>query len=346
MLTFNVDATKLVYGANSLDIFYQCINASNPSLGLTKTNSTILLVQPFGWSQSPKTTITRIQQNSAPYKVYEFLYDRLDINNALGTPVLSATDILAVKLMLNSATILDFLAKKYNRPWTPDDVWVDTSYIEFTGGKVTPNWLMKTRYNSLFWWNERIVQIHPPGTLVKVLQVTAQNTSKDNGKSNTAYYETFSNTAVAIATGDVLVYAVQLYGPSAQSAIDARVNIPAAVNLRDYALNAPQLKDTRGVGIHPAESLAGLADGKWYYRTIALTYFAGKTLDQWRVGFEGDNSGSYTSNFRDIYVKNSAGQIKAILFDGTLQVPAVVGADNGNLGTYSRITKQVVDMYI
>lgn len=172
------------------------------------------------------------------------------------------------------------------------------------------------------------------------------NNNGEWGVGNDAYYETFSNVKVKIAKGDVLVYSMNLYGRVAESAVDARLDGNSLDAMRAWAISH-NLSDTKGVNAHGGTNYTGIADGRWYTRTIPLDLFIGRTMDQWRVCFEGNEPGWYTSYFRDIYVKNAAGQIKATLFNGSLQVPSVVGAGgDGNSNSYEQITKTVVNLSV
>lgn len=165
------------------------------------------------------------------------------------------------------------------------------------------------------------------------------------GVGNDAYYETFSNQRIRIAAGDKLVYSELLYGLVPESGIDARVSQPAKYKYMRYWGEFEGLVDQNGFNVHPGITRPE-AFGQWYDREIMLTPFVGKYMDQWAVAFEANNPGWYTSYFREIYIKDSTGAIKATLYKDKIDVPQVSPADEGDSGSYEAITKKVVDLTV
>lgn len=161
MKKFKVDWELNTYGADTLELFYEGINSQYPELGLTVDNSTILLVQALGGIASPQTAITRIQKGTDRGDVYELTYDRQSVSELIEQPVLDEADLEAIKDITDSEVLLDYIAKKYDLALTAKDIWVEIAGIQNTGGEVQPNWRMKSRYNSLGWYGEVIVWLHP-----------------------------------------------------------------------------------------------------------------------------------------------------------------------------------------
>lgn len=161
MRTADIDWRLNTYGADTLQLMIDGINRHNPDLQLTKANSKILMTMPYGDPSLDRLTIIRIQKGEDISDVYEFVYSRHDINDvAAGKPALTTIDKDTLKAMDNSEAMLKYIAQKFNVAYTPDDFWVSPNSKEYTGGTTQPNWLMKTQYKSLCWWNEMIVHLH------------------------------------------------------------------------------------------------------------------------------------------------------------------------------------------
>lgn len=159
MKLFILPIAKNVYGANALDLFYEGINASWPQYGFTKENSTILLVQPLG--QVIGDAVLKICKKATPDVIEHFVFYRHPITNFMKNPAFSAAELATIATLTTSEQLLKFIAVKYNVNLTADDIWISINDIPKTGGQSVPNWLMRCRYNSLFWYGDLAVWLHP-----------------------------------------------------------------------------------------------------------------------------------------------------------------------------------------
>jgi hypothetical protein len=155
------------------------------------------------------------------------------------------------------------------------------------------------------------------------------------GITDSYYYNDIWSDGVGISSGDKLVYDVYIENsPEYKSGIDGYVPTVGA-------LKSTTIKDQNGVSIHPKTDLTGKADNKWYHREFDLTSLAGKSLTSMQVAFEGDAEGNYSSYFKNIFIKDSSGNIKATILDGnggTLKMTAITPSSNGSsTASYSEI---------
>lgn len=157
-----IDYVANVYGADTLQLLLDGINRFNPDVGYTKANCKIVLLMPYGDPAKPRLTIVRVQKGDNLADQLEFVYERHNITDIAATrPPLVQADWDAMKAMRSSAEMLDYLARKWNYNLTPEDFWVNISSKEYAGGTVTPNWELRSIYNSMCYWGTRIVQLHP-----------------------------------------------------------------------------------------------------------------------------------------------------------------------------------------
>ena len=158
MLYTEIDYTAMTYGVDKWQLILDQINIIHPTLQLTKDNCKLLKSMPYGDTAKELLGYLQIQKGE---DTYEFLYGRHNINDvAAGKPALTTADKNALKAMDNSEAMLDYIAKKWNVAFMPGDFWVSPSSKDYTGGTTQPNWLMKTQYNALGWWDEMIVHLH------------------------------------------------------------------------------------------------------------------------------------------------------------------------------------------
>lgn len=145
-----------------------------------------------------------------------------------------------------------------------------------------------------------------------------------SGITNSYYYNDIWSDGVAIASGDKLVYDIYIKGTSPQfmSGIDGYVPTVGA-------LKSTSIVDQNGVSVSPSTDLSSRANNQWYHREFNLSSLAGKSLTSIQVAFEGDTQGQYTSYFKNIFVKDSSGNIKASIYDGSINT--TTGLPNGVL---------------
>lgn len=162
------------------------------------------------------------------------------------------------------------------------------------------------------------------------------------GTENLYYYNAFTNKNVTIATGDKLVYDIFQNSANARVGLDAITNLVPGdprYSLRDWA---PTLKDQNGIGIHPATDLGGRAVNQWYHREFDLTQCVGNTFIKWSMAYEGEIAGDYATRFRDVYILDRNGNIKAALFKDVIDLPNSTSTESGASG-YTNLVKALYD---
>ncbi|MNO12985.1 hypothetical protein D3C76_26050 [compost metagenome] len=165
---------------------------------------------------------------------------------------------------------------------------------------------------------------------------------------NAYYYNAFTNKNVTIAIGDKLVFDMAQNSNDAQVGIDAitaaNPNIdPAVYSLRDWGFpNTDTIKDQNGLRIHPGVNLGGRAVNQWYHREFDLSPCAGHTFIKWSMAYEGETPGDFYTRFRDVYILDRNGNIKATLFKDVIDLPNSSSAEAGASG-YTNLVKALYD---
>ena len=156
-----IDSTQTLKGVDPIAVYYARLHATYPALDLTRDNSTILLVQGMGTPDAPDDTIVRISQMDQPWKIHEFVHNRFDLGKIIPTPTFNTTDLTAIAGFNGSAKLVEYMATKFNRAFTPESIWTELASIPAAGGTTSPNWYMKAVWDSMFWYGEKLVRLHP-----------------------------------------------------------------------------------------------------------------------------------------------------------------------------------------
>lgn len=165
--------------------------------------------------------------------------------------------------------------------------------------------------------------------------------------TNLYYYNAFSNKNVTIASGDKLVYDIAQDSASARVGFDGVTAndpsiYPGQYSLRDWGQLMSVVKDQNGLSIHPAADLGNRAVNQWYHREFDLTPCAGQTFIKWSMAYEGEIAGDFATRFRDIYILDRNGNIKATLFKDVIDLPNSSSAEAGASG-YTNLQKLLYD---
>lgn len=165
--------------------------------------------------------------------------------------------------------------------------------------------------------------------------------------TNLYYYNAFSNKNVTIASGDKLVYDIAQNSASARVGFDGVTAndpsiYPGQYSLRDWGQPQSLVKDQNGLSIHPATDLGNRAVNQWYHREFDLTPCAGQTFIKWSMAYEGETAGDFATRFRDIYILDRNGNIKATLFKDVIDLPNSSSAEAGASG-YTNLQKLLYD---
>lgn len=158
--------------------------------------------------------------------------------------------------------------------------------------------------------------------------------------TNDFYYEFINNTTVKVEKGDTLVYTMKMQGADLRGGIDFKVIGGKYATMRLYTDEGVKIVDQNGYNAHPGIKIPAAAN-KWYSRIIPLDVFAGLSITGFAAALEGDNVGICVIDLNQVFVKNRAGAIKATIFNGSLAIPNIVGAEGmaGDSGSYSALKK-------
>ncbi|QBX32340.1 hypothetical protein [Pseudomonas phage PA1C] len=163
MRQISISLTDNPIGASPLVGLYKAINAKYSSLGLTQANSRVIRVQPAATKERPNQTVVFIQKGTSYDTIYDFYYDRFNLNDFIENPYWTASEVEELQQMENSTEVLGEVARKSTLNLTKSDIWVNDTSIDYTGGQVGPNWLLKSIYNSLYFTGELVLWLHSGG---------------------------------------------------------------------------------------------------------------------------------------------------------------------------------------
>lgn len=147
-------------GSTPLVNLYRLISQQYASLGLTQANSRVVMLITHTDRLNPNRAYLQIARLSNPNTTYEFQFDRFNVNDLIRNPVWTAGELPPIVALPTSAALLNALATKLNLNLTPADFWVDASGIEYAGGTIRPNWILKSRFDSIFWCGELNLHLH------------------------------------------------------------------------------------------------------------------------------------------------------------------------------------------
>ena len=143
-----------------------------------------------------------------------------------------------------------------------------------------------------------------------------------------------------VQSGDLLTYEVYWFsGISSNKMIAFDFTCSDATTLRASGV------DQNGISAHPTADLSSRATGQWYTRTISLSSFAGKTIQNYDLACEVDGTSIVQGRIRNIKITNTAGTVvnKSIWVSGN-SVPAV--ATHLNSGTNSYLSIQFMRVHL
>ncbi len=162
---------------------------------------------------------------------------------------------------------------------------------------------------------------------------------------NAYYYDQFSDVPVTIAAGDKLVYDMWQNSADARVGIDAvtgQPNTSVYYSLRDWMTPTSVIRDQNNLSPHPAVDLGGRAVNQWYHREFDLTQCAGYTFLKWSLAYEGETNGVFYTRFKEVYILDKNGKVKATLFKDKITISNPNSVEKGASG-YSAISKVIYD---
>ena len=155
------------------------------------------------------------------------------------------------------------------------------------------------------------------------------------------YYKIWTGSQ-ALATGYTLHYDVWIASTSPQIQAGVDMIMTDGTSMRDVSSQA--CKDQQFLPAHPGTDLSGFANDQWYSRTIKLDALNGKTTSYASIAFEGNNIGTYTAYFRNIYILDGSGNLLggSPIFGSTLNVSPAQQLQNQG---YTNVSVGVVTAY-
>jgi hypothetical protein len=186
--------------------------------------------------------------------------------------------------------------------------------------------------------------VAPEAGLDPLFSMEYRGTRTAGATGNTYYYDAFTDLQVTIAAGDRLVYDIWQNSVDARVGIDAITTVDVGVDPTHYSLRdwATPLADQNGLGIHPATPLGGLSVNQWYHREFDLTPCAGYRFVKWSLAYEGEIAGTFYTRFKEVYIVDSTGKVKAVLFKDTIRLPNSTSTEAGASG-YTGTSKEIYD---
>lgn len=156
-----IDSTLTVKGADPLKVYYKRLNETFPEYGLTQDNSVITLIQSYGDQENKALTMVKIKPQDKPWITHEFVHNRFDLGRIIPTPTFNAGELPTVTGLPNSVELVKYMATKFNRAFTVDTIWCEIYGIDYAGGTSGKNWRMRAVWDSMFWYGEKLVWLHP-----------------------------------------------------------------------------------------------------------------------------------------------------------------------------------------
>lgn len=191
--------------------------------------------------------------------------------------------------------------------------------------------------------------VAPPAGIDSLFSMEYKGTRTAGATGNTYYYDAFTDLQVTIAPGDRLVYDMLMDSADARVGIDAiTANLPTGLggpynySLRDWGAQMSVIKDQNGLSVHPATDLGGRGVGSWYHREFDLSAAAGATFIKWSLAYEGEIPGTFYTRFKEVYILNSSGKVKATLFKDSIKLPNSTSTEAGASG-YTGTAKYIYD---
>lgn len=160
MKLFELPLEVNIVGSDPLTHLYNALTSRYPEYGLTRQNSKILKIQPSATTTYPNLTYLKIQKGVDPEDVYEFFYNRYDINDLLTNPIFTTAEAKVAAALPNSVKLVNAISTKTNLNFKATDFWTSINSLDFCGGTDKPNWLMQSAYDSVYWCGSMYVWLH------------------------------------------------------------------------------------------------------------------------------------------------------------------------------------------
>lgn len=155
-----LDLSKNPLGSNPVDNFFTVLQEQYPDDGITKDNANILSVYNYQDRYSETTARVEIAKNEAPLVKYIYYVKRFNLEQFIKNPLFTSVEINTVRAIENSFDLLKYIADKLNINLTEHDIFIEHGYIDYSGGTITPNWLMQSIESSLWFYGKINLWLH------------------------------------------------------------------------------------------------------------------------------------------------------------------------------------------
>lgn len=159
MLMIELDLKDNPIGADPKVGLYKAINRKYASYKLTTANSKVIDLRSYSRSTDPRLTRVVIQHNTT-FEYYEFYYSRFDLNEYIRNPFWNPSDRSALSKLKNSLDLITMISRKTGLNLNEDTHWVDRNGLELVGGSVTPNFSLRSLYNSVYFVGDQILWLY------------------------------------------------------------------------------------------------------------------------------------------------------------------------------------------
>ena len=159
MLVIELDLKDNPIGADPKVGLYKAINRKYASYELTTANSKVIDLRSY--NRSTDTSLTKVVcQRKILFGFYEFYYSRFDLKEYISNPFWSPSDQSALSKLKNSLDLITMISLKTGLNLNEDTHWVDRSELKLAGGSVTPNFSLRSLYDSVYFVGDQILWLY------------------------------------------------------------------------------------------------------------------------------------------------------------------------------------------
>jgi hypothetical protein len=228
-----------------------------------------------------------------------------------------------------------------------DDTLAEFAQGTLTNVIATDDGLQLARAGTTYTKTETTTSDFASGTLTDVqassnsLQITPLTALRLRGTASSSitdcftYRKIWGGSSITINNGDQLFYSVWIDSTSPESKSGVQIYCSDGTTFN----NISTVADQYNIFATPQSDLSLFAQDQWMDRYIDLSPLAGKTIKSVAVALEGNQSGLYTTYFRNIQLYTSGMVLRQSFFAGTRQTDIQL-----NSVGYKNVTTAVVQV--
>lgn len=130
-----------------------------PNLNLDMDTHYIENVQAFPGRYRPDQAVIMIRSYRERMEQFRFIVDRYRIDRYLISPLFTTEELTEV-LAMSEWDLIEYLIDKTGLNLSPRDFLIQIAGIAHTGGYQRPNYRLRARPDSPFWYGEAIIELH------------------------------------------------------------------------------------------------------------------------------------------------------------------------------------------